>query len=156
MNKKAIITAFIATCLVAVYNVIVFLCFREHNTNFWVSYGFCMGFIALTIGAYVFYKFGRKADSVDVSAPALSALALAIDLVMGIIFMCIPGLHFNVVFIPQIILFVLLIICYVPAMISVCSTQPNVRTGAKKKYHYQQKLEEEQQEAEAPEQEMSE
>lgn len=141
-NKKLFMIGFVSLAIIGLYNLIIFLCFKEYSANFWISYGFITTFIVLTAISVIIFTIGKFAGKiVDISVPSLSALALMINLVMGTIFMFFPAINFNFVFLPQIILLVLLLISYVPAMMSknVVGAERKEKVDGKRTYQYEQR-----------------
>lgn len=118
MNRKKLQLGLIFAILVVAYNIVLFLVTNNFYTSFWVSFAFIMVAYILTAIAFFFVADPkRKKQVVGMPVTVLTCLYLVAEFIMGTIFMFF-NVSFAAVFIPQFILLVLFLLCFVPAILS--------------------------------------
>ncbi len=120
MNKKKFITILSSfIILIATYNLIVFLVRKNDEISFWLSYGMIMFAMVMLLLTFVLTNInGNSHKVVGLSTKTLSFFYLAIEFIMGTIFMFFPNMNNIAVIIPHIIITALFLLLYVP-----CATQ---------------------------------
>lgn len=151
MDKKKLQLGLIFAILFVAYAVVLFLLNKNWTLTFWLSLGFIVVAFAFVMFAFFFVsKESRKQQVVGMPVTVLTVMYAVIEFVMGTIFMFFD-LSFAAVFVPQFIVFVLFLLCFVGAMFS----SKNYKTEAElaKQQKAQQPAEEQ---SEQPEQEVQE
>ena len=119
MNKKKLQTGLIFAILFVAYNILLFLLNKNYEISFWISFGFIVASFVFTMVAFFFVADEkRKKQVVGMPVTVLTVMYFVVEFVLGTILMIFPSLSFAGVFVPQFILFVLFLLCFVPAMLS--------------------------------------
>ena len=118
MDKKKLQTGLIFAILYVAYAVVLFLLNKNFKISFWLSFGFItLGFIFMMIAFFFVSNEKRKKQVVGMPVTVLSVMYFALEFVLGTIFMFIPSLSFTWAFVPQFVVFVLFLLCFVGAML---------------------------------------
>lgn len=120
MNKKKLTLGLVFGILFVAYNLILFLVNPATNyfISFWLSFGFIVVSFIFLVFAYLFVSDDkRKHQVVGMPVGVMTTLYFAVEFVLGTILMCF-NISFAASFIPQFVLFVLYLICFVPAILS--------------------------------------
>ena len=118
MDRKKVQLGLMFAIVVVVYNIVLFLLARAFHTSFWTSYGFIMFSIVMCVISFFFVSNEkRKSQVVGMPVTVLSSLYLAIEFVMGTVFMFFD-VAFATVFVPQFVLCALYLLCFIPAIMS--------------------------------------
>ncbi len=100
------------------YLIVLFLVANNLHTSFWVSLIFVvLSFLFMTIAFFFVSNEKRKKQVVGLPVTTMTVMYFVIEFVMGTIFMFF-NVEFVWVFVPQFIVFVLFLLCFMPAMIS--------------------------------------
>lgn len=120
MNKRKFITILSSfIILIATYNLIVFLVRKNNEISFWLSYGMIMFAMIMLLLTFVLTNInGNSKKVVGLSTKTLAFYYLAIEFVLGTIFMFFPSMNNIAVIIPHILITALFLLLYVP-----CATQ---------------------------------
>lgn len=118
MDKKKLQLLLMFAIVVVVYNIVLFLLAKLFHTSFWVSYAFIMFAIFMCIISFFFVSNEkRKSQVVGMPVTVLSSLYLAVEFIMGTVFMFFD-VSFAAVFVPQFVLCAIYLLCFIPAMMS--------------------------------------
>lgn len=118
MDRKKVQLSLMFAIVVVVYNIVLFLLAGAFHTSFWTSYAFIMFSIIMCVISFFFVSNEkRKSQVVGMPVTVLSSLYLAIEFVMGTIFMFFD-VAFATVFVPQFVLCALYLLCFIPAIMS--------------------------------------
>lgn len=118
MDRKKVQLSLMFAIVVVVYNIVLFLLAGVFHTSFWTSYAFIMFSIIMCVISFFFVSNEkRKSQVVGMPVTVLSSLYLAIEFVMGTIFMFFD-VAFATVFVPQFVLCALYLLCFIPAIMS--------------------------------------
>ena len=118
MDKKKLQLLLMFAIVVVVYNIVLFLLTELFHTSFWVSYAFIMFAIFMCIISFFFVSNEkRKSQVVGMPVTVLSSLYLAVEFIMGTVFMFFD-VSFAAVFVPQFVLCAIYLLCFIPAMMS--------------------------------------
>ncbi len=116
-RKKLQLTLGFGVFFVA-YLIVLFLVTNNLHTSFWVSLIFVvLAFLFMTIAFFFVSNEKRKKQVVGMPVTTMTVMYFVIEFVMGTIFMFFD-IEFVWVFVPQFIVFVLFLLCFMPAMIS--------------------------------------
>ena len=118
MDKKKLQLGLIFAILFVAYAVVLFLLNKNWTLTFWLSLGFIV--VAFAFGMFAFFfvsKESRKQQVVGMPVTVLTVMYAVIEFVMGTIFLFF-NVSFAAVFVPQFIVFVLFLLCFVGAMFS--------------------------------------
>ncbi len=100
------------------YLIVLFLVTNNLHTSFWVSLIFVvLAFLFMTIAFFFVSNEKRKKQVVGLPVTTMTVMYFVIEFIMGTIFMFFD-VEFVWVFVPQFIVFVLFLLCFMPAMIS--------------------------------------
>ncbi len=100
------------------YLIVLFLVTNRFYTSFWVSLIFVvLAFLFMTIAFFFVSNEKRKKQVVGLPVTTMTVMYFVIEFIMGTIFMFF-NIEFVWVFVPQFIVFVLFLLCFMPAMIS--------------------------------------
>ena len=144
MDKKKLQLGLIFAILFVAYAVVLVLLNKNWTLTFWLSLGFIVVAFAFVMFAFFFVsKESRKQQVVGMPVTVLTVMSAVVEFVMGTIFMFFDVV-FAAVFVPQFIVFVLFLLCFVGAMFS------------SKNYKTEAKVEEQQPEQEVEEQQPTE
>ena len=145
MDKKKLQLGLIFAILFVAYAVVLFLLNKNWTLTFWLSLGFIVVAFAFVMFAFFFVsKESRKQQVVGMPVTVLTVMYAVVEFIMGTIFMFF-NVSFAAVFVPQFIVFVLFLLCFVGAMFS----SKNYKTEV-------QQTNQQQQQPEQPEQEVQE
>ena len=140
MNKKKLQIGLIFAILFVAYNIVLFLLNNDYQISFWISFGFIVASFVLTMIAFFFVSDEkRKKQVVGMPVTVLTVMYFVVEFVLGTILMIFPSLSFAAVFVPQFVLFVLFLLCFVPAMLSENNYKQNNQTSENKKEEDTQK-----------------
>ena len=118
MDRKKVQLGLMFAIIVVTYNIVLFLLAKILHISFWISYGFIMFSIIMCVISFFFVSSEkRKSQVVGMPVTVLSSLYLAIEFVMGTIFMFFD-LSFAPVFVPQFVLCAVYLLCFIPAIMS--------------------------------------
>lgn len=141
--------AFIITILLAgLYNLILYLTtsftLPVCSDSFWISYGFFHGAILLTLFSYWISSIKSLNGKVaEIPIVTLAWIYLCIEFILSSIFYFFPSITFNAVFIPQVIVLVLIMITFIPALFikngSLGAERKEKNSSGKRVYHYQER-----------------
>lgn len=152
MDKKKLQLGLIFAILFVAYAVVLFLLNKNWTLTFWLSLGFIVVAFAFVMFAFFFVsKESRKQQVVGMPITVLTVMYAAVEFVMGTIFMFF-NVSFAAVFVPQFIVFVLFLLCFVGAIFS----SNNYKTEAQLAQQKQQEEQPTEQQEEKPEQEVQE
>ena len=144
MDKKKLQLGLIFAILFVAYAVVLFLLNKNWTLTFWLSLGFIVVAFAFVMFAFFFVsKESRKQQVVGMPVTVLTVMYAVVEFIMGTIFMFF-NVSFAAVFVPQFIVFVLFLLCFVGAMFS------------SKNYKTEVQQTNQQQQPEQPEQEVQE
>ena len=118
MNRKKLQLGLIFGIFLVAYNIVVFLVAEKFHTSFWISFIFVL--LAFLFMAFAFFFVSdekRKKQVVGMPITVLTTMYYVIELIMGTIFMFFD-VSFVAVFLPQFLLFVLFVVCFIPAVLS--------------------------------------
>ena len=100
------------------YLIVLFLVANNLHTSFWVSLIFVvLSFLFMTIAFFFVSNEKRKKQVVGLPVTTMTVMYFVLEFIMGTIFMFFDA-PFVWVFVPQFIVFVLFLLCFMPAMIS--------------------------------------
>ena len=134
MNKKKLQIGLIFAILFVAYNIVLFLLNNNYQISFWISFGFIVVSFVLTMVAFFFVSDEkRKKQVVGMPVTVLTVMYFVVEFVLGTILMIFSSLSFAAVFVPQFVLFVLFLLCFVPAMLSENNYKQNNPTSENKK-----------------------
>ena len=118
MKKSRLILPITLLIFYATYCLVVFLVSKTFPQGFWISFGF------VTL-AYVVMDFSRmyvshdniKKQVVGLPVGTMSVMYFIVEMILGTVFMFV-NVSFLAYFLPQIILFALFLLCFIPAILS--------------------------------------
>lgn len=118
MKKSKLILPITLLIFYATYCLVVFLASKTFPQGFWVSFGF------VTL-AYLFMDFSLmyvshdniKKQVVGLPVGTMSVMYFIVEMILGTVFMFVD-VSFLAYFLPQIILFALFLLCFIPAILS--------------------------------------
>ncbi len=146
MDKKKLQLLLMFAIVVVVYNIVLFLLAKLFHTSFWVSYAFIMFAIFMCIISFFFVSNEkRKSQVVGMPVTVLSSLYLAVEFIMGTVFMFFD-VSFAAVFVPQFVLCAIYLLCFIPAMMSTKNyktAKEELKTNSKNMESVEQKQESE-------------
>ena len=147
MDKKKLQLGLIFAILFVAYAVVLFLLNKNWTLTFWLSLGFIVVAFAFVMFAFFFVsKESRKQQVVGMPVTVLTVMYAVVEFIMGTIFMFF-NVSFAAVFVPQFIVFVLFLLCFVGAMFS----SKNYKTEVQQTNQQQQPEQPEQPEQEVQE-----
>ncbi len=116
--KKSV--AFISTisCLTILYNVLIFTLTKNFSQNFWVSYALVMLSILIMLASFIVTKLKASDKVLGMPITTLSVYYFVIEIVLASSLMFFK-IHFLAVFLPQIIVLLVFLMIYIPALISI-------------------------------------
>lgn len=118
MKKSRLILPITLLIFYATYCLVVFLVSKTFPQGFWISFGF------VTL-AYLFMDFSLmyvshdniKKQVVGLPVGTMSVIYFIVEMILGTVFMFV-NVSFLAYFLPQIILFALFLLCFIPAILS--------------------------------------
>ncbi len=118
MKKSKLILPITLLIFYATYCLVVFLVSKTFPQGFWISFGF------VTL-AYLFMDFSLmyvshdniKKQVVGLPVGTMSVMYFIVEMILGTVFMFV-NVSFLAYFLPQIILFALFLLCFIPAILS--------------------------------------
>ena len=118
MKKSRLILPITLLIFYATYCLVVFLVSKTFPQGFWISFGF------VTL-AYLFMDFSLmyvshdniKKQVVGLPVGTMSVMYFIVEMILGTVFMFV-NVSFLAYFLPQIILFALFLLCFIPAILS--------------------------------------
>ena len=122
MKKSGIIAGSVILILMAIYNTLLFCLCKNFTTNFWVGYAFIMGSMRIMLVSFIISMGNGKV--VGLSLTTLSLYYFVFELILGscLMFFNIP---FIAVFLPQMIVFLIFLMIYVPAVLRYFTKEEN-------------------------------
>ncbi len=118
MNRKKLQLGLMFGVFFVAYLTVLFLVAKTFYTSFWVSFIFVvLAFIFTTIGFFFVSNEQRKKQVVGMPVTVMTAMYFVVEFILGTILMFFD-IQFVWSFVPQFILFVLFILCFIPAMLS--------------------------------------
>ena len=118
MKKSKLIMPICMFIFIATYLLVVLLVAKDFTTAFWVSLAFVIASYLIMDFALMFTKKENiKEQVVGLPVGTMSVMYFALELVLGTVFMFVK-VSFLAYFLPQIILFSLFLLCFIPAMLS--------------------------------------
>lgn len=118
MKKSKLIMPICMFIFIATYLLVVLLVAKDFTTAFWVSLAFVVVSYLIMDFALMFTKKEHiKEQVVGLPVGTMSVMYFALELVLGTVFMFVE-VSFLAYFLPQIILFSLFLLCFIPAMLS--------------------------------------
>jgi len=122
MKKSGIIAGSVIFILMAIYNTLLFCLCKNFTTNFWVGYAFIMGSMLIMLVSFVISMGNGKV--VGLPLTTLSLYYFVFELILGscLMFFNIP---FIAVFLPQMIIFLIFLMIYVPALLRYFTKEEN-------------------------------
>ncbi len=114
--KKAIISSSVVLCLLAIFNVLVFSLKETFSNNFWASYVLITLSLLIMLISFIVTFTSKKANEVvGLPITTLSTIYAVFEIILGSLLMSFD-LSFKIVFLPQIICFIIFLAIYVPAL----------------------------------------
>lgn len=119
MNNKKLITILSSFAIfLVVLSVILFVVHKNLNSVFWVSYVFMVLSILIACGCVYFAGLDRNAQQVSgMPVNVLGVMYMAVEVILGIILICVPKVSFAGAFIPQLVLFAIFLAIAIPAFL---------------------------------------
>ena len=119
MNKDKLILPLVMLVVFATYCTVLFLVNTCYDASFWLSFAFIVIAFLFVAGAFTFVsKPVRSRQVVGMPVTVLTCLYLAVEVVLGTLFMFIGNVPVVWSLIPQLLLFAVFVICFIPAILS--------------------------------------
>ena len=112
MKKSGIIAGSVILILMAIYNTLLFCLCKNYTTNFWVGYAFIMGSMIIMLVSFAVSM--NKGKIIGLPLSTLSLYYFVFELILGSCLMFF-NISFIGVFLPQMIVFLIFLMIYVPA-----------------------------------------
>lgn len=118
MKKSKLIMPICMFIFIATYLLVVLLSAKNYTTSYWVCLAFVIVSYLIMDFALVFTSKEKiREQVVGLPVGTMSVMYFALELVLGTVFMFVE-VSFLAYFLPQIILFSLFLLCFIPAMLS--------------------------------------
>ena len=102
----------------AIYNILVFCLTKNLTQNFWTGYIFVMlGFVFMLTSFVVIHASKKQGEVTGLSITTLSVMYFILVTIIASSLMFISGVSFVAIFLPLIIVSLLFIAVYVPAIV---------------------------------------
>ena len=116
--KKSVVFISTISCLTILYNVLIFTLTKNFSQNFWVSYALVMLSILIMLASFIVTKLKASDKVLGMPITTLSVYYFVIEIVLASSLMFFK-IHFLAVFLPQIIVLLVFLMIYIPALISI-------------------------------------
>lgn len=122
MKRSGIIAGSIIFILMALYNTLIFCLTKNFTTSFWIGYIFIMLSMLIMLISFVICAYKEKLVGLPLNM--LSLYYFVLELILGscLMFFDIP---FIAAFLPQMIVFLIFLMIYVPAILRYFSKEEN-------------------------------